>query len=186
MKALVLDVETTGLLLPELAVSAQPRIIEIGALLLDAVTCDTFDVYASLVHPGERITEEITKITGITNENVKDAPRIDKHIEPLRKLFAQAQMLVAHNLPFDKGVLCAELARVEYARNDHTLGEWPWPEIEICTVQAYMHEWGRRMKLTELYERKMKRPLAQTHRALDDVNALVEVLKQDGTLKVFV
>jgi hypothetical protein len=56
--------------------------------------------------------------------------------------------------------------------------EVPWPEIELCTVGLHKDDWGRNPKLIELYAATMGKPLAQTHRALDDVMALVEIIQK--------
>jgi len=50
----------------------------------------------------------------------------------------------------------------------------------ICTVQEYHHLFGKRPKLTALYEHIIGRPLAQTHRALDDAMAVFEILDKDN------
>ena len=181
--ALVLDLETTGLLLPELASAEdQPRIIELGAALVDKHG-ESQRTFSELINPGVQISDEITRITKLRNEDLAGKPPLVAHLSVLKAMFAAASALIAHNLPFDKGVLSADIARMEHRTSSSWLKDWPWPPLEICTVQAYTHEWGRRMKLTELYEAKLKRPLAQTHRALDDVLALVEVLKADHTLE---
>lgn len=177
MKALIFDLETTGLLNPDWAAS-QPRIIEIGAALIDATTYKESMSISQLVNPGIPIEPIITKITGITQADLDPAPKLIEVIGGLRRAFSKAQILVTHNLPFDKGVLQAELRRL-------MLDVWPWPAQEMCTVQAYAHEYGRNPKLIELYERKLGRPLAQTHRALDDVRALIEILRADNTLEMY-
>jgi DNA polymerase III epsilon subunit-like protein len=79
---------------------------------------------------------------------------------------------VAHNLPFDRAIMRGELAR-------HGVTDFPWPEREVCTVGLYKEAWGRNPKLLELYEDVLGRPLAQTHRALDDVKALVEIIQSE-------
>lgn len=177
MKALIFDLETTGLLNPDWS-ATQPRIIEIGAVLLDTATYKESVSHSFLVNPGIPIEPIITKITGITQDQLSTAPSLIEVLPMLKRTFAKAQLLVSHNLPFDKGVLSRELKRL-------MLDIWPWPAQEMCTVQAYAHEYGRNPKLTELYERKIGRPLAQTHRALDDVRALIEILRTDNTLEMY-
>ena len=90
----------------------------------------------------------------------------------IEEAFMGVHRLMAHNLPFDMGMLTNELRRLgrQYA--------FPYPPNQVCTVQlANEMIYGRRAKLTELYEKTMGKPLAQTHRALDDVRALVEVIR---------
>ena len=166
---IVFDTETTGLPLhPDAPLEKQPKIIELGAALVgsDGTVVDTF---SQLLHPGEDVTEEITKITGITNEQLKDQPKFGDVLPQLREFFGRGFAVFAHNLPFDKKLLMYDLKRV-------ACEDFPWPETEYCTIGLHRSIWGRNMKLTELYEHALKKPLPQTHRALDDVQALVETI----------
>lgn len=175
--ALLLDLETTGLLLPEEANSnLQPKIIEVGCALMNG-SCEEVEAYSQIINPGRPIDSTITKITGLTNEQIaKEGIVFSRAIAPIRELFARAHVLIAHNLPFDKTVLEYELWR-------HKEENWPWPPVLFCTAQEYTHEFGYAPKLIHLYERKVGKPLAQTHRALDDVRAMAEALKADGALE---
>ena len=169
----VFDVETTGLPLhPSAPLEKQPKIIELGAALLDREG-KVVETFSQLVHPRESVTEEITKITGITNEMLVDAPNFEECLPQLRHVFGQAFAVFAHNLPFDRLMLRNELKRLDCL-------DFPWPRGEYCTVGLHRGEWGRNPKLIELYEATMGRPLPQTHRALDDVMALVEVVVARG------
>lgn len=166
--AIVLDFETTGLTLPSVAnVNDQPRAIEIGAARVDnGVVVETL---SQLVNPGIQIEPVITKITGLTNDDLKGQPSF-KDAEPkLRHIFRGADAMIAHNAPFDAAILRYDLQRAG-------IEDFPWPAQIICSVEEFHFMYGRKMKLTELYERACGKPLAQTHRALDDVMALVETL----------
>ncbi len=166
----VFDTETTGLPLHHNApLDKQPKIIELGAALLneEGVVVDTFQ---QLIHPRESVTEEITKITGITNEMLVQQPNFEEVLPRLKEFFGRAFAVFAHNLPFDRSLLRFDLKRVGCE-------DFPWPEGEYCTVGLHRAQWGRNPKLIELYEFAMKKPLPQTHRALDDVMALVEIVQ---------
>jgi DNA polymerase III epsilon subunit-like protein len=166
---LVFDTETTGLTLhPDAPLAKQPKIIELGAALVDREG-NVVETLSQLVHPRESITEEITRITGITNEDLVGAPNFEECLPQLRHIFGQAFAVFAHNLPFDKKLLMYDLKRA-------ACEDFPWPETEYCTIGLHRSIWGRNMKMTELYEHAMKKPLPQTHRALDDVMALVEIV----------
>lgn len=176
MTTLIFDTETTGLPRHPAAKDAvQPRIIEFGAVLTDdqGNIIDEIDV---LINPGMPLPEEIVKITGITDAELADAPRFPEVAERLRSFFRRAGAMIAHNLPFDRTLVAMELER-------HGLSEgWPWPPVGVCTVQEHAEEWGRRPRLLELYEHYMGAPLAQKHRALDDVKALRDVCVAAGVL----
>jgi DNA polymerase III epsilon subunit-like protein len=169
MLHIIWDVETTGLLLHPLAKDAlQPRIIEFAALLVDAAGAE-LEEHSVMIDPGCAIPERITKITGITDDDVKGKPTFKDAYAEIVKLFAKADVMVSHNLSFDSGMLRLELERIG------ALESFPWPERSLCTVQEHAEEYGRRPKLTELYEAYIGKPLAQTHRAIDDVRALKEL-----------
>lgn len=170
---LVFDTETTGLLLhPDAPLAKQPRIIELGAALLNPAG-EVVETLSQLINPGEPLSEEIIKITGIRDADLADAPTFAQCLPQLRHVFGQACAVFAHNLPFDRGMLRNELARADVV-------EFPWPRQEHCTVGLHREAWGRNPKLTELYAATTGRPLPQTHRALDDVMALVEIVVQLG------
>lgn len=104
----VVDVETTGWLADSAAIT------EIGAVRLaggrPAVE------FSALVNPQMPIPAEITSLTGITDEMVRDQPAIGQ-VLPRFLEFAQGSMIAAHNAPFDLGFLTAACAA-----NDLT---WP-------------------------------------------------------------
>ena len=94
----VIDLETTGLSHDD------DEIIEIAMKLIEVdkesgnyVTA--VKKYESYNQPKKRITEEITALTGITNEDVKGKEIDWKLVE---RLFSYSQLVVAHNAWFDR------------------------------------------------------------------------------------
>ena len=169
---ILIDTETSGLLLPEGAdLATQPWAIEIAVLKLGPKYKEVAR-YTTLLKPGAPIDEELhKKITGLTNADLAKAPTFLEVYGALAAFCLGETMIVAHNMSFDLGILVNELRRIgkEFA--------FPFPPEQICTVEASKHILGRRMKLTELYEHLTKKKLKQTHRAMDDVEALVQVVK---------
>lgn len=179
MRSVLLDCETTGLTRPSVAdLTDQPRIIELGIVVVFNSTI--IEEYEQLIHPGQEVSEEITKITGITNEMLVGKPTFPQIIDELAAMFEGSDAFWAHNAPFDKACMDYEIQRV--IMNDMMRPPFPWPREICCSAQEFTHEFGFRPKLTQLYERKMGRPLDQTHRALDDIKALAEVLMKEGLL----
>ena len=172
-RTLIYDTETTGLLKPGIAdLASQPKIIEFALVELDD-DYNEVGAWSWMINPGEQITDEITKITGITNDDLIGKPSFIQVLPEIEDVFLGAHRLMAHNLPFDMGMLTNELKRVgrEYA--------FPYPPNQLCTVQlASELIFGRRARMTELYEKTLGRKLEQTHRALDDVRALVEIVRE--------
>lgn len=88
----VFDLETTGL---DLMTNG---ITEIGAVKI--VDGKIVEQFTTLVKPDYRISEENFKITGISEEMVKDAPKISAVIPDFMK-FIDGTILVAQNAEFD-------------------------------------------------------------------------------------
>ncbi len=99
-----LDLETTGL---------SPRddgITEIGTVILEAGK--PAREWSTLVRPAKPIPPEIARMTGITNEMVRDAPAFGE-IAPQLAALLDGALLVAHNARFDYGFLKQAFARAE-------------------------------------------------------------------------
>ena len=88
----VFDLETTGLDV------LNHGITEIGAVKL--VNGQVTEQFTTLVKPDYKISQENFAITGISEEMVKDAPKISAVIPDFMK-FIDGSVLVAHNAEFD-------------------------------------------------------------------------------------
>jgi DNA polymerase III epsilon subunit-like protein len=162
MKTLIFDTETTGLidniLIP---MSRQPRIIEFTGILFNDGIEDS--IYSTLFDPDEHITPEITRITGIRNEDLKGKPRFQDKFDQIASLIENSDEVVAHNLSFDKQMIDFEMLRCQ------TTVEWP---RVICTVESTEHVKGYRLKLGELHEFLFGETFRDAHRGETDTRAL--------------
>lgn len=85
----VFDLETTGIS------CINDEIIEISAIKVEkGVVTDT---YSTLVNPGRGIPFQATRVNGITDEMVADAPCIETALRGFLE-FARGQVLVGHNI----------------------------------------------------------------------------------------
>lgn len=189
--AIVFDTETTGLTLPGVAdLAKQPRIIELGAVrisggkrvaelsqllrpgiaLEDACKNHQTSTSGDCVERGALCYKKIATINDISKELLADKPTFAEFMPQLADFFKDAEHLIAHNCPFDLALLQYDLARV------NALESFPIPPNRICTAQEFTYMFGKRPRLIQLYEKVIGTPLTQKHRALDDVNAMVEVL----------
>lgn len=171
-RLIVIDTETTGLTLHEHApLHKQPKIIEFGAIILEHGAC--VEELALLINPREALTEEIQKITGLTDADLRNQMLFHECVPQLTKLFQTCDHVMAHNLPFDRAMVMNELQRA------NCRDRFPWPAKETCVVGLYKEMWGYNPKLKDVYEHVMGKPLQQTHRALNDVKALVEIIQEE-------
>ena len=96
------DLETTGLS------SRDDRIIEIGAVILkDGQEMGRFQTF---VDPERHLERKIVELTGITDEMLQGAPKIEE-ILPKFLEFVGDRVLVAHNSDFDTGFIRAACER---------------------------------------------------------------------------
>lgn len=169
----IFDTETTGLLQHSLVpLHNQPHIIELGLILWDPDD-DRSEVEASwLFNPEVQLEPKITKITGLTNEDLVGKPTFAECANKIASMFAQADVGVAHNVEFDVGMMNNDLTRCAFPK-------FPWPDLMRCTVREYEPLFGYRPTLSRLYFHVFGHALAQTHRALDDCRALLKILKRD-------
>ena len=95
----VIDVETTGL---------SPRsnnIIEIGIVKISNLKI--VEKFHSLVNPGRNIPYYISNITGITNDEVFNAPFFEEIADKI-SFFISTGIITGHNISFDKSFLRKE------------------------------------------------------------------------------
>lgn len=150
----------------------QPRIIELGAIAVEP-NGTVFGELSQLLNPGIQISEEITKITGIKNEDLVGKPTFAEFLPRLEEFVAGCDLIICHNAPFDMGMLRFDLRRCGAEKT------FPWPAEILCTAQEYAHLLSERPGLIHLYKAVFGRELAQTHRAVEDCRALLEVLMAD-------
>lgn len=155
---IALDLETTG---------ARPgpcKITEIGAVRLEGLR--EVRRFSTLVNPMRPIPPFITRITGITQEMVADAPRIEEVIPELLAFLEEA-VVVAHNAPFDVGFLNYELSRLAgYRLGEGAIDTLPLARAVFPGLPNY--------RLGTIAE-ALGAPVIACHRALADAQAVSHV-----------
>lgn len=170
-RLLVLDTETTGLRFQE------DEIIELAAVtveLSDGVPTVTRQ-YDRLIRlsPGKRLSEEITRLTGITQEAL-DTEGISKEeaCRDFQSLVEGQTLLAAYNAHFDLSFLYYFLRR----DGDCTVLKAP-DFLDVLSVYKDRREYPHKLKnAIEAYN--LQDRVVNSHRAIDDVLATVEVLKE--------
>ena len=168
----IIDVETTGLLLPEGApLENQPKIIEFAAIKIDEQG-NEIDRMEMLINPLMPLPPVITKITGIKHEALCSLPPFDFYVADLMEFFKDAHTVIAHNVSFDMGMLINDLKRA------HSFEMFPLPKRRICTVEATHHIHNKRMNLAKCYKHFTGKEAVDKHRAMGDVETLLCVVKE--------
>lgn len=153
------DIETNG------GSGEHGRVIEVAAIkVVDGVITDT---YQSFVNPGSSIPHWITNLTGITNNDVVQAPYFDDIASELFE-FMQGSIFAAHNVLFDYSFLKREFAAAGLAFT---------PKL-FCTVKMSRalfpeHKGHSLQKIIERHDLVTK----NRHRAYDDALAIYEYAK---------
>ncbi len=157
--AVFVDIETNG------GNGDRGRIIEIALIRVE--DGDIVEEYSTLVNPGSAIPYWITKLTGITNADVADAPYFDEVAAEVYRILDGA-IFVAHNVRFDFSFIKRQLEALGYTFR---------PKL-FCTVRMsralYPEHKGHSL------EKILTRHAIKTddrHRAYADARAILDFTK---------
>jgi len=154
---LVLDVETTSFSKNEF------RVIEIALIVItaDGVRKKSWH---TLVDPECKVT--FTKVHGLTDEDVKEAPKFSQIADYLAKEMSN-RIMVGHNISYDYGVIKQEFARIGVKM----------PSVpRICTLQmCYDLELPLENVTLTTVRKELHIPEGLAHSALHDTAATTAV-----------
>lgn len=177
MSMIAFDTETTGLIKPDdCDLNEQPRIIEFYAAEFN-MKGKIISEFETFINPDLPIPEFITKLTGIDDAMIADAPRFIEVYDDIADFFVGKNTVFVHNCAFDMGMLRIELERhgLQYM--------FPYPPYQCCTVEASFCIENKRLKMEKLYQIATGKEKPTKHRARDDVENLIEIvcwLKKEG------
>lgn len=134
----VFDLETTGLY-----PNSGDSIIEIGAVKIK--DGNIIDRYDELVYPYKLLSEDIIKITGITNEMLEGKRKEKECIIDFMNWVSDAPM-VAHNAKFD-------ISFILNAYDKYNLGEFKNTVIDTLGLSRYLESSERYHNLATLVKR---------------------------------
>lgn len=154
---IVFDIETTGLK------AGRDQIIEIGAVKIR--NREIIDTFSSFINPLISIPPKITKLTGITDEMVRNAPTIQT-VFPQFMEFAEDGVLIAHNAAFDVGFLRMEGNRVDYPIHN--------PVLDTLELVRSLFPSLKNHKLNTVADH-LSVSLENHHRAVDDAAATAQI-----------
>ncbi len=154
---IVFDLETTGLK------PSTEEITEIAAVLVrDGQIIDSFQTY---VNPHKPIPAEITELTGISDETVRDAPDLADAV-PRFLEFAGERPLIAHNAGFDMSFLNAATKRLGIER--------AFTSIDTLEMSRILLPHLGKHKLNVLAKELAVGPF-EHHRASEDATVLARI-----------
>jgi DNA polymerase-3 subunit epsilon len=154
----VVDIETTG------GLARRDKITEIAIVLFDGT--QIIDRYETLINPERSIPYEITRITGITDEMVKGAPRFYEVAKKIVEM-TEGAIFVAHNVRFDYSFLREEFSSLGFT----------FTRRQLCTVVLSRKSFpGLRSYSLGNLIRHFGISVENRHRALDDAMATVDIL----------
>lgn len=169
MKVLGLDFETQGL------PPKQWQITEVGALLVKVSAPRSFEkvqLLSELCFTPEHIkqTPTVIDLTGITDEMIQNEGRHTKLVlTELLPLIAQADIVMAHNAPFDRQILEINAKRygIELPRI-----KWFCSRTDVPYASKYTCK-----KLSHLaLDHGLKMDHRQLHRAINDIELMLELV----------
>jgi DNA polymerase-3 subunit epsilon len=155
----VVDVETTG---------GRPglhRVTEIGAVKIQGG--EIIDEWSSLINPQRSIPPNITRITGIDEAMVADAPVFADIADSFADFMGDA-IFAAHNVNFDYGFISTEFEMIDR--------KFRHPKICTCASMRKLYPGYRSYSLKNLCQ-EFQIDLKSHHRALCDAQAAAELLK---------
>jgi DNA polymerase III epsilon subunit-like protein len=161
IQALVIDTETTGLIdNPARRLALQPEIISFASVSVNFLVGVISHEYYRLFKPQKPISEEIRRITGLTNELLSNAPYIEDHLDDIIEKIEHAPLVIGQNIQFDRNMIDIECDRYR------KVVEWP---TCIDLVQHAIYLKGYRLTLSDLYMELFKENFQGAHKANIDV-----------------
>ena len=159
-KIAFVDIETTGVR------SSYDRIIEIGILRVE--NNKLVKSFQSLINPQAYLPKEITMLTGITQQDIENAPTFRSLKDEILEILEDCTF-VAHNVRFDYAFVKHELLRENIT----------FSSKHFCTVRLsriLFPHWQRHNLDTLMQECNIS--CENRHRAYDDAHVLYEFYQQ--------
>lgn len=165
----VVDTETTGL-----SPAMGHRVVEVAAVRLEGWR--EVGSFSALVNPGRPMDPGASRVNGIFDEDLADAPPFSSVAEPLYRLLDGA-VLIAHNARFDANFLGMEYSLLN-------AGATPVPEpLEIgnawiCTLQLARRLFYFNSNSLRNVAQSLGVRTGRAHRALNDVHTTIGIFKR--------
>ncbi|MAZ49517.1 MAG: hypothetical protein CME65_13235 [Halobacteriovoraceae bacterium] len=158
-KFAIVDIETTG------ANRGGNKITEIAIIVTDGT--QILDEFSTLLNPERSIPSNITYLTGITNEMVRDKPKFYEIAKKIVEI-TEGCVFVAHNVFFDYNFIRSEFNELGFS----------YGREKLCTVRMSRKAFpGLKSYSLGNLTKHFKIPLKNHHRAMADAKATLELFK---------
>ena len=156
-KYAIVDLEATS-------ASSMASIIQVGIVIMQ--NGQVIDEFASDVNPHQKLDDHIIHLTGITDQQLAQAPDFS---EIARKIFDLIEdcIFVAHNVKFDANLLSEALFMEGY--------ELRTPRVDTVELAQVFYPTLEHYKLSHL-SNVLNLDLAQAHTAIEDARATGQLL----------
>ncbi len=155
----IVDIETTG------GSAIREKIIEIAIVIFDGEKI--IDSFESLVHPERSVPAFITRITGITDDMLLDAPKFYEIAKRIVEITENC-IFVAHNSRFDYSFVQEEFNRLGFS----------YTRKQLCTVKLFRRFFpGLKSYSLGNLIKEFNISVDSRHRAMADVLATLDILK---------
>lgn len=179
MKVLIFDTETTGLPTernPSIYETQKwPHIIQLSYIVYDNETNDIITVEDDYIHISDDVVIEpgSQKIHNISRETLIDKGiPIQEALKKFNKFSDSSDLLVGHNVSFDKRMVIVEGVRNKSMMNVHDTYCTMKNSIELCKIERSWPSGDKYFKyptLSELHYNLFEKIPKNTHNALIDI-----------------
>lgn len=132
------------------------------------------------MNPGIKIPQRLTDIHGISDAMVADQPGFDMIAKDLVKLFQDCDLIVGHNIEFDRKMIFVEMDRI-WKKPSPEKSEWKamFQKKMFCTMEnstdfCEIKTHGGKNKfprLVELHQKLFGKAFDNAHNAVGDITA---------------
>ena len=156
-----------------------PRLVQLSWVTTDDC-CNMLSQHAFIIYPDRfTIPFDTAKQLGITTDIAKEKGKpLEEVIEKFMEDFETAQIIVGHNIAFDKKIVGAELVRL--GQNDIMDSK-----ESLCTMEASTnyckipdHHGYKYPKLQELHKKLFGYKFEDAHNSMSDVKATLKCFKK--------
>lgn len=186
MKVFIFDTETTGLPedfnTPVTELSKWPHIVQLSFILFDTDKKEILEYYDHVikVDPSVIISPESIAIHHITHERcLNEGIPINQALHDMEECIKEADLIVGHNILFDKRMIMVEYNRIQRThclnRNGKEIPEYCTMKrtVSLCEIKIANKTTGKMYNkyptLSELHEYLFKTKPKGTHNSIVDV-----------------